>query len=100
MMLTFLEQFTMLELVFALQNSWTEIIDLADGLLVHLVRLLQEREKYKTLTQLSQRCHPLAGDFKLGLDDQGKLKRITFSEAKAILRNALGREADDNVDFT
>lgn len=90
----------MLELVFALQHSWTEIIDLADGLLVHLVRSLQEHEKYKTLTQQAQQCHPLAGDFKLGLDDHGKLKRVRFSEAKAILRNALGLEADDNVDFT
>jgi aspartyl-tRNA synthetase len=90
----------MLELVFNLQHDWTEILELADSLLVFLIRSLQEREKYNVLTQTAQRLYPLAGSFKLGLDDNSKLIRVKFSEAKAILRDSLGLQSNDQDDLT
>ncbi|KAH6603404.1 hypothetical protein Trco_008179 [Trichoderma cornu-damae] len=93
-------EFTMLELVFALENDWTEILELADSLLVFLVRSLQEHDEYTKLTAAAQRLYPAAGSFKLGLDKDGKLPRIRFDEAKAILRDRLGKEARVEEDLT
>ncbi|PVI02292.1 class II aaRS and biotin synthetase [Periconia macrospinosa] len=95
-----LTEFTMLELVFNLQNDWTEILELADSLLVSLIRSLQEREKYNALTQFAKRLYPSAGTFKLGLNENGKLIRVKFSEAKAILRESLGCQSNDQDDLT
>ncbi|KAL7783567.1 hypothetical protein V8C37DRAFT_42929 [Trichoderma ceciliae] len=95
-----LTEFRMLELVFALKNDWTEILELADGLLVFLVRSLQEHDKYAKLTTAAQRLYPSAGSFKLGLDKNGKLPRVRFDEAKAILRDQLGKVADVQEDLT
>ncbi|KAL6887119.1 hypothetical protein GGI43DRAFT_417684 [Trichoderma evansii] len=95
-----LTEFTMLELVFALKNDWTEILELADSLLVFLVRSLQEHDKYAKLTAAAKRLYPAAGSFKLGLDKNGKLPRVRFDEAKAILRDQLGRIAHVEEDLT
>ncbi|KAL9473750.1 hypothetical protein ACSS6W_008130 [Trichoderma asperelloides] len=95
-----LTEFTMLELVFALKNDWTEILELADSLLVFLLRSLQVHDKYAKLTTAAQRLYPAAGSFKLGLDKNGKLPRVRFDEAKAILRNQLGRKAHVEEDLT
>lgn len=90
----------MLELVFALKHDWTEILELADSLLVFIIRSLQEREKYNALTQAARRLYPSAGNFKLGLDANGKLIRVKFNEAKAILRDSLRLQSNDREDFT
>jgi aspartyl-tRNA synthetase len=90
----------MLELVFALKNDWTEILELADGLLVFLIRSLQEHDKYAKLTTAAQRLYPAAGSFKLGLDKNGKLPRVRFDEAKAIIRDHLGKIAHVQEDLT
>ncbi|KAL7894103.1 hypothetical protein HDV63DRAFT_389613 [Trichoderma sp. SZMC 28014] len=95
-----LTEFTMLELVFALKNDWTEILELADSLLVFLLRSLQEDDKYAKLTTATQRLYPAAGSFKLGLDKNGKLPRVRFDEAKAILRDQLGKVAHIEEDLT
>lgn len=90
----------MLEMVFALQNDWTEVLDLAEGILIFLTRSLQEREKYMALTQVARRLYPSAGTLRLGLDTDRKCLRIKFSEAKAILRESLGLQSDDKDDLT
>jgi aspartyl-tRNA synthetase len=90
----------MLELVFALQHDWTEVIDLADSLLVFLITSLQDRDKYSAHIQAARRLYPSAGSFKLGLDENGRLLRIKFSEAKAILRDSLGWQCNDQDDLT
>lgn len=90
----------MLELVFALKNDWSEILELADSLLVFLLRSLQEDEKYTKLTAAAQRLYPAAGSFKLGLNKNGKLPRVRFDEAKAILRDQLGKTAHVEEDLT
>ncbi|KAK3358796.1 hypothetical protein B0T25DRAFT_587939 [Lasiosphaeria hispida] len=97
-----LTEFTMLELVFSLQRDWTEILDTASDLIVSLVQSLQKRDKYLELTRTAQRLYPSAGKFKLGLDQHGKLIRLTFKEAKEILRASLGQQSndDDDEDFT
>ncbi|KAK0725120.1 hypothetical protein B0H67DRAFT_121522 [Lasiosphaeris hirsuta] len=95
-----LTEFTMLELVFSLQRDWTEILDMASDLIVSLIQSLQKYDKYLELTRTAQRLYPLAGKFKLGLDHHGKLVRLTFKEAKEILRTSLGRQSNDDDDFT
>ncbi|PTB62253.1 class II aaRS and biotin synthetase [Trichoderma citrinoviride] len=95
-----LTEFTMLELVFALNNDWTEILELADSLLVFLLRSLQEDDKSARHTAAAQRLYPAAGSFKLGLDKNGKLPRVRFDEAKAILRDHLGKAAHVEEDLT
>lgn len=90
----------MLELVFALKNDWTEILELADSLLVFLLRSLQEDDKYAKLTTAAQRLYPAAGSFKLGLNKNGKLQRVRFDEAKAILRDYLDRVVNVEEDLT
>lgn len=87
-------------MVFNLKNDWTEILDLADNLLVSIIQSLQQQEKYTTLTNTAHRLYPGAGTFKLGLDENGKLFRVTFKEAKAILRDSLGLKTDVKDDFT
>ncbi|EHK48429.1 hypothetical protein TRIATDRAFT_236434 [Trichoderma atroviride IMI 206040] len=95
-----LTEFTMLELVFALKNNWTEILELADSLLVFLLQSLQQDDRYTKLTTAAQRLYPAAGSFKLGLDKNGKLPRVRFDEAKAILRDHLGKVAHVEEDLT
>lgn len=97
--LTF-SQFKMLEVVFALQRDWTEVIDIAQSLLVSVIRSIQGLEKYQRLTLTAQRLYPSAGNFKLGLTENGKLLRVRFSEAKAILKNELGLITQDHDDLT
>lgn len=90
----------MLELVFALKNDWAEILELADSLLVFLIKSLQEHDRYAKLTTAALRLYPTAGSFKLGLDKNGKLPRIRFDEAKAILRDKLGKLVHIEDDLT
>lgn len=90
----------MLEVVFALQKDWTEVIDIAESLLISLIGSIQGLEKYQRLTLTAQRLYPSAGSFKLGLTDNGKLLRVRFSEAKTILKNDLGLIIQNHDDFT
>ncbi|CAI4214278.1 unnamed protein product [Parascedosporium putredinis] len=46
-----LTEFTMLELVFNLKNSWIEILELANDLIISIIRSLQEHEKKKQLLE-------------------------------------------------
>lgn len=93
-------QFTMLEVVFNIKHTWTEILDFADSLLVHIIKTLQEREDCRKWTNNAQQLHPAACDFRLGLDENGRLLRVKFSEAKAILRDLQPLGTDMCSDFT
>jgi hypothetical protein len=90
----------MLELVFGLEHDWTEILQFAEKMLISIIHFLRECEKYKVLTEATQRLYPAAGIVRLGLNDQGGLLRIRFSEAKKILRDTLGRHSNDQDDLT
>lgn len=90
----------MLELVFRLQNDWTEILDLADNLLVFLIRSLQDNDRYAAYLQAAKRLYSSSQDFKLGLNSEGRLLRLTFREAKAILRDKVGLQSNELDDLT
>ena len=63
----------MSELVFRRKNDWDELLDFADNLLVCLIRSLQDSEKYAAHLRATKRLYPSALDFKLGLNEDGKL---------------------------
>lgn len=90
----------MLEAVFALQKSWTEVIDTAEDLLLSVIRSIQDVEKFQRLTLAAQRLYPSAGCFKLGLTEDGRLLQVRFSEAKRLLKTRLGLETQEQDDFT
>ncbi|KAI0201864.1 hypothetical protein F4808DRAFT_424084 [Astrocystis sublimbata] len=95
-----LTEFTMLELVFAIKNDWTEILDLADCLVSSVIEELQSVTQYRTLTEAVEQLYPAAGKFRLGRREDGKLLRVKFSEAKAIIRDNLRLETDVEGDLT
>lgn len=84
----------MLEMVFALKQDWTEIMDLAENVLTFLIQSLQQNDKYTNLIQVARRLYPLAGTLRLGSDEAGKIPKIKFRQAKAILRDYLKMETD------
>lgn len=84
----------------AFQNDYHEVVDLIESMLVFVFRNLQERKQYKQLIELVKKCYPSARPFQMGLGEHGNVPRITFSEAKRILREELGLESDDEKNFT
>ncbi|KAH6987045.1 hypothetical protein EDB80DRAFT_756212 [Ilyonectria destructans] len=70
-----LTEFTALEVVFALEHSWLEVIEWAESLFIHVIDSLQKREKYRHQLALVRRLFPSAGRFKLAVDEHGKLPR-------------------------
>lgn len=86
--------------MFALKHDWTELMEFAEKVLIFLIQSLQEREKYKVLARVAQTLYPAVGTLKLGLDGNGRLLRLRFSEAKKILRESLGFPASDQDDLT
>jgi aspartyl/asparaginyl-tRNA synthetase len=89
----------MIEVLFAIKYGWLEILEAAEKMIIYLVKSLQEHEKYQSLVAQAHRLYPLAGAFKLGLDEQGRLPRITFKQAKKILHN-LGSTTPNTEDLT
>jgi aspartyl/asparaginyl-tRNA synthetase len=88
-----------MEVVLVIKNGWEEILEAAERMVIHLVKSLQESKKYQTLVTQASRLYPKSGTFKLGLNDQGGLPRVTFREAKTILRD-LGVTTPEDDDFS
>lgn len=84
----------------AFQDDYHEVAELIESMLVFVFRGLQERKQYKSLVEIVQHLYPCARPFRVGLDEHGKVPRITFLEAKRILREELGLESDDGKNFT
>lgn len=82
------------------QDDYHEVVELIESMLVFVFRGLQERKQYRYLVEIVQRLYPSARPFRIGLDENGKVPRITFLEAKRILREELGFETDDKKNFT
>ncbi|KAH7128966.1 hypothetical protein EDB81DRAFT_845947 [Dactylonectria macrodidyma] len=78
-----LTEFTALEIAFALEHDW-----------------LEKREKYRHQLALVRRLFPSAGRFKLSVDENGRLPRVTFRDAKRILREELGFEIYIQADLS
>ncbi|KID86650.1 aspartate-tRNA ligase [Metarhizium guizhouense ARSEF 977] len=93
-------EFTVLDIAMAFQDDYHEVAELIESMLVFVFRGLQERKQYKQLVEIVQNLYPCARPFRIGLDEHGKVPRITFLEAKRILREELGLESDDGKNFT
>lgn len=84
----------------AFHNDYHEVVELVESMLVFVLNELQQRNHYKQLVEAVQKLYPRARPFRVGLDEHGKVPRITFLEAKRILREDLGLESDDSKNFT
>lgn len=93
-------QFTVLDIAMSFNDDYYEVVDLVESMLVFVLNELQRRSEYKQLIEAVQKLYPLAQPFHVGLDEHGKVPRITFLEAKRILRDELGLVSDDSKNFT
>ena len=76
-----------------IHNSWEEIMDTAEDLLVFIFKGLQERCKY--WMQVIQREYPDAGNFKI---PEGRAPRIVYSEGIQMLKDAgIQASADEDI---
>jgi aspartyl/asparaginyl-tRNA synthetase len=82
------------------QENYHEVVELIESMLLFVFRGLQERKQYRELTELVKKAYPSAREFRIGLDENGKVPRVSFLEAKRILREDLGFEADNKKNFT
>ncbi|KAL2016554.1 hypothetical protein VTK56DRAFT_3411 [Thermocarpiscus australiensis] len=93
-------EFTVLDIGMAFQDDYHEVVELIESMLVFVFRGLQERKQYRQLIEVVQRHYPSVRPFRIGLDEHGKVPRVTFLEAKRILREELGLNTDDDKNFT
>lgn len=84
----------------AIEHDWHEVLDGAEAFFVFVIRSLQERSKFRHLIPLAKRLYSSAGDFKLGVDLNNNLPRLSFIQAKSLLREQGGIETRDEDDFT
>ena len=82
------------------QEDYHEVVELIESMLLFVLTGLQERKQYQPLIAAVQRHHPSAKPLRVGLDAHGKVPRITFLEAKRILREELGFQTADDKNFT
>ncbi|KAI1455138.1 aspartate-tRNA ligase [Annulohypoxylon moriforme] len=90
-----LAEFTSLEIIFAIQNHWTEVLDKADAFTIFVIGQLQKRPRFQHLTSLARKMYSSAGNFKLGVNEKGQVPRLTFKEAKMILKEQSGSSTYD-----
>ncbi|KAH3382407.1 hypothetical protein KXW42_003100, partial [Aspergillus fumigatus] len=95
-----LTEFTLLGTAMVLEENYYEVMDLMDSMIVFVLKGLQERKKYRDLIEIVQNHYPTAQDFRIGLDEQGKIPRISFKEAKRMLRDELGFKTEDTDDLS
>lgn len=93
-------QFTVLDIAMAFHDDYHEVVDLIESMLVFVLNELQRRSQYRQLIEAVQKLYPRARPFCVGLDEHAKVPRITFLEAKRILREELGLASDDCKNFT
>ena len=84
----------------AFQDDYQEVVELIESMLVFVFRGLQQRKQHRDLIELVRRHYPSARPFCVGLDENGKVPRIAFLEAKRILREELGFDTNDDKNFT
>ncbi|KAK7937657.1 aspartyl-tRNA synthetase [Apiospora aurea] len=93
-------QFTGLEISMVYETDWHEAAHEGEDMFIAVVRGLQASEKYSELIQMAKKLYFSAGDFKLGLDERGRLPRVNFVEAKQLLREHEGMQTDEDGDLT
>ncbi|KAE8422689.1 aspartate-tRNA ligase [Aspergillus pseudocaelatus] len=95
-----LTEFTVLDIAMAFEDDYQEVVDLIESMLLFIFKELQGRKQYRQLIALVQEMYPGFQPFRVGLDEHGKVPRITFLEAKRILREEIGLASDDSKNFT
>jgi aspartyl/asparaginyl-tRNA synthetase len=95
-----MRQFTLLGINMTYQDDWHEVVDTIGSMLVFVFRALQERKQFAALIETVKMYYPSSRPFRIGLDNQGKVPRITWMEAKRILREELGCNTSNKEDFT
>ncbi|MCJ1390977.1 hypothetical protein MMC18_003838 [Xylographa bjoerkii] len=89
-----LTEFTGLDFEMEIHNTWEEIIDFAEDLLIFIFNGLRERCKY--WMEVIQREYPDAGNFKI---PEGRAPRIRFADGIKILNEA-GIDASPDEDIS
>ncbi|KAL4812561.1 hypothetical protein BDW67DRAFT_188537 [Aspergillus spinulosporus] len=92
--------FTLLGTGMVLEKNYYEVMDLMDSMIIFVLKGLQERKKYRDLIETVKNHYPSAKDFRIGLDEHGKIPRISYKEAKRMLRDELGFKTVDTDDFS
>ncbi|KAJ3497398.1 hypothetical protein NLG97_g1929 [Lecanicillium saksenae] len=93
-------EFTVLDIAMAFNDDYHEVVNLIESMLVFVLNELQQRSQYRRLVEEVQKLYPRARPFCVGFDDHGKVPRISFFEAKRILRDELGFTSDDCKNLT
>ncbi|KAF2715893.1 class II aaRS and biotin synthetase [Polychaeton citri CBS 116435] len=93
-------EFTGLDFEMVINKHYEEAMDMVEALLLHAVHGLQTDDKYHdAVTTLKESTIEGIGSFKY--PSNGKGPRITFLQAKALLRTECGLlKTDDNENFT
>ncbi|KAF7589935.1 hypothetical protein BBP40_003515 [Aspergillus hancockii] len=94
------QMFTVLGTGMVLEDNYYEVMDLMDSMIIFVFKGLQERKKYRDLIKIVKNHYPSAKDFRIGLDEHGKIPRISFKEAKRMLRDELGFKTEDTDDLS
>ncbi|MCJ1291044.1 hypothetical protein MMC34_002586 [Xylographa carneopallida] len=89
-----LTEFTGLDFEMEIHNTWEEIIDFAEGLLIFIFNGLRERCTY--WMEVIQREYPDAGNFKI---PEGRAPRIRFADGIKLLNEA-GIDASPDEDIS
>ncbi|KAJ8123327.1 hypothetical protein ONZ43_g698 [Nemania bipapillata] len=92
--------FTTFEIAMPIERHWTELLDKGEDFFIFAIRQLQTREKFRNLTALAKRLSSSAGEIRLGLDGDGKMHRLTFSEAKRLLKSNGAQDINEEADLT
>ena len=83
-------------------NHYHEVLTFGENLVTFIIRQLQEREQYKTLTNiLKEEGYPEAGNFKLPAEGEPAV-RITFAEAKKLLKQSgydIGEDEMEDIEY-
>ena len=82
------------------QEDYHEVVDMMESMLLFVFKGLQERKQYRDLIETVKNYYPSARDFHVGLDQNGRIPRISFMQAKNMLREELGFNTDENRDLT
>lgn len=92
--LTF-SQFTGLDFEMEIHNTWEEIIDFAEDLLISIFKGLRDRCKY--WMEVIQREYPDAGNFQI---PEGRAPRLRFADGIKMLNEAgIEASADEDIRY-
>lgn len=83
-----------------IEDDYYEVMELMNSMILFVFRELEERKQYRDLIEIVKKHYPTTRKFRVGLDKHGKVPCITFVEAKRLLREEIGMNADDSKDLS